>query len=374
MRLVTPAFLGGADQGSEWRTPPIKALLRQWWRIAFAPKVNFDEDELREAEGVLWGHAWLNYAHGGREPKTWALRSGVSVALMAIPNPLDISGRESSLRAGAPVIHPNVQPRPGMRPGPGDRGAEVGSLLYLGYGPLGTRGQTHPPALAASPTSPQKARLILSWKDSGDDEGVWLDQVLKLIHLFGCIGGRSRNGFGSIELLGDDNKPIANLDDASFLRSLSIDLERCLDLDWPHAIGADQKGPLVWTTKEAIATWQEAMKSIAELKIAFRTSLQPGTGGVAERHILAYPVTNHRVRAWGNQARLANQLRFKVHRVQGPQGKDRFVALAFHLPHRLPEALASRLSDPERKWVRAHELEIWRKVHAVLDEKMARLA
>ncbi len=37
--FTTPAFLGNADQQAQWRTPPFKALLRQWWRVVHAPKV-----------------------------------------------------------------------------------------------------------------------------------------------------------------------------------------------------------------------------------------------------------------------------------------------------------------------------------------------
>ena len=33
LRMVTPAFLGDADQRGEWRTPPFKTLVRQWWRV-----------------------------------------------------------------------------------------------------------------------------------------------------------------------------------------------------------------------------------------------------------------------------------------------------------------------------------------------------
>ncbi len=45
----TPAFLGNADQQAQWRTPPFKALLRQWWRVASA-KVELRRGPLREAE------------------------------------------------------------------------------------------------------------------------------------------------------------------------------------------------------------------------------------------------------------------------------------------------------------------------------------
>jgi len=36
VRFLTPAFLGDAEQNGRWRTPPFKALLRQWWRMAYA--------------------------------------------------------------------------------------------------------------------------------------------------------------------------------------------------------------------------------------------------------------------------------------------------------------------------------------------------
>lgn len=32
LRFQTPAFLGNAQQQGPWRTPPFKALLRQWWQ------------------------------------------------------------------------------------------------------------------------------------------------------------------------------------------------------------------------------------------------------------------------------------------------------------------------------------------------------
>jgi CRISPR-associated protein Cmr1 len=59
LRLVTPAFLGNADQSGQWRTPPIKALLRQWWRVAYAAEQAgaVDVAAMRAAEGRLFGVA-----------------------------------------------------------------------------------------------------------------------------------------------------------------------------------------------------------------------------------------------------------------------------------------------------------------------------
>ena len=59
LHFATPAFLGNAEQSGQWRTPPIKALLRQWWRVAYAAAqpgaVNVGA--MREAEGRLFGSA-----------------------------------------------------------------------------------------------------------------------------------------------------------------------------------------------------------------------------------------------------------------------------------------------------------------------------
>ncbi|HNN87504.1 MAG TPA: hypothetical protein PKK14_08345, partial [Pseudomonadales bacterium] len=59
VRFNTPAFLGNAEQNAQWRTPPFKALLRQWWRVAYAAEKQFKVNvaEMRKAEGDLFGVA-----------------------------------------------------------------------------------------------------------------------------------------------------------------------------------------------------------------------------------------------------------------------------------------------------------------------------
>src|SRR5690606_24563642 len=59
VRFLTPAFLGNAEQSGQWRTPPFKALLRQWWRVAYAASGGFNVDvlKMRQEEGLLFGNA-----------------------------------------------------------------------------------------------------------------------------------------------------------------------------------------------------------------------------------------------------------------------------------------------------------------------------
>jgi CRISPR-associated protein Cmr1 len=66
LSFATPAFVGDAAQQAQWRTPPLKALIRQWWRVVKAPQVGFSvdgPDGLRAAENKLFGSASDNKSH-----------------------------------------------------------------------------------------------------------------------------------------------------------------------------------------------------------------------------------------------------------------------------------------------------------------------
>lgn len=346
IRFLTPAFLGDAEGKGRWRTPPFKALLREWWRIAAAKAHGYDWRRLREAEGELFGHAFLKH-----NDHTWASRSRVRIRL-------------SEWRPGAlsnwnvnvtPVQHREVQ----------RQGGRIDPLLYLGYGPLTFRGRTtltREPAIAAGETAELE---------------IWpLDAVLKatleLIHAFGTLGGRCRNGWGSIAL---ERQRGTSLEDMRKLAERHArPLEACLQQDWPHAFGKDHRGLLCWRTKQTYHLWEEALRELADVKIKFRTNLtwKHNPTKLDDRHILAYPVTNHKV-ANLSQERLANQLRFKV-----VQDGSRFRGLAYHLPHKVPAtpktgSLYSKFSSHDRSQVLARQRQIWQRVHGVLDREMTRL-
>lgn len=55
LQLASPAFLGGADQRGSWRTPPLKALIREWWRIAVAPELGYEHRQMKQHETRLFG-------------------------------------------------------------------------------------------------------------------------------------------------------------------------------------------------------------------------------------------------------------------------------------------------------------------------------
>lgn len=346
LQLAAPAFLGDADQRGTWRTPPLKALIREWWRIAVAPEVGYDENALKAREKALFGTA----ADDSREGN---LKSRIRLGLSDWHE-----GTCKQWEAGeARVTHPEVKDRNTGNARP------VGAELYLGYGPLVFQQGTQLKNGAAL-QSKDSNTLKLAFPEIHASE---LASALSLAHWFGTIGGRSRNGWGSLAWQALANSPALpalsklTLEQTGCMRPLT----RCLDLDWPHAIGSDGKGVLVWEGKQAFASWREAMRFLAQTKIGFRVALGFSSGDnspkVEPRHVIAYPVTKHHVGQWGRNVRLANTLRFKLH----SEADGTLRALIYHTP-----------CKPTLPHHGIDLLDTWQRVHRHLDAnpQLTRLA
>lgn len=349
----TPAFLGNADQVAQWRTPPIKALIRQWWRVVKAPDFARNVDTLRHAEGKLFGSA------ADIEPNR-SLQSKLRIRLDGVDR-LD-SWSEGKLRQW-----PADEPRE-FHP---EEDRPVGTELYLGYGPLEHDKATRQARLSISKSSgaqrtaiddKARAQLRLRLPAAAAPE---IEAALQLVQWFGTLGSRSRNAWGSLQLeckAGPALRPLSAAALTPYLRPL----RQCLEHDWPHAVGSDALGPLVWQTPER-ESWRAVMQDLARLKIAFRTEGAPfpdaRPGALAGRHLMGYPVTHHDVElpGWGRKGRLANQLRFKLNRVGG----NRLRGVIVHLPCRLPPPLVAGAHGPI-----PDELSLWQAVHCVLQEQV----
>ena len=355
LKFLTPAFLGNADQSGQWRTPPFKALLRQWWRVAMAKKHGYDWVKIRETEGRLFGHAWLENDKDEKSNKVSGQASRVQIRLETWDK-----GNLRKWDNDPTVFHKEVKPN----------GGNVGAHLYMGYGPLNYNGHNRQTALKgdAAIDAGQENILRLGWPNNEST----LSSVLSLIHWFGTVGGRSRNGWGSLDLHSDENThvPALNKNDPLIL-DIARPFGECLKLEWPHALGLSDDGKLlIWQTKKPCRKWQDTMQDLAKIKIEFRTQFKfnsNNNGPFQERHLLAYPVTNHTVNGFDGRQRLANQLRFKV-----IQTSDGYRGIAYHLPCRMPDTLVKKLRDD--KWQDPKcQKQVWEKVHAVLDEQMKRI-
>jgi CRISPR-associated protein Cmr1 len=187
-----------------------------------------------------------------------------------------------------------------------------------------------------------------------------VQSTLRLIDAFGAIGSRSRNGWGCFAW----NKAM-DVSGLSFRKFIDA-----FDRDYPHCLGADDKGLLLWKTKDSRTTWQDCMKDLAEVYISIRAGsrqkgipkLDVNLGNPPERHLLGYPVTNHNIMkpGWGRQGRHASALRLIVRKeTDGHRG------YILHLPHLFSEVMWQNGTQ--------EQIKIWQKVHVTLDKLCRRV-
>ncbi|PIZ22322.1 MAG: hypothetical protein COY49_09110 [Comamonadaceae bacterium CG_4_10_14_0_8_um_filter_57_29] len=339
----TPAFLGNAEQQAQWRTPPFKALLRQWWRVVKAPDVGYDHHKLLQLENALFGNA-ADDARAGPSG-----RSKVQLRLSSWE-----SGTLHGVAKGEMVKHEEVPSK------------QVGANLYLGYGPIGG-------SAARTAIDPKAPMLTLKLRFSAEFESE-IRIAMQLAHWFGSVGSRSRNGFGAVHFEGDGLLPAKDLKaEALTAQRVLLATSQCLCREWPHAIGVDiENTPTIWrllkvegNKLDGFGRWEDVMRVLAQIKIAVRTAplFKFQGGGPAghdtpqPRHLLSYPAGNsHSVNGWGKDGRMANQVRFKVHR----RLDGKFMAVIVHLPCSLPDKLAHALKgvipDQEKVWAEVHRL------------------
>ena len=306
IRFNTPAFLGDAGQNGRWRTPPFKHLLREWWRVAWAMQNEPGNwRQMREVEGRLLGHAWLEN-DTNRSKRVSARKSKVLMRL-------------SNWKPGAMQAMPKTKPAAAKAPA---------SSLYLGYGPVKdatTLNMPHPIDFGES------GIWKLAWPEVEGAE--YLETALSLIDHYGALGGRSRNGWGSVSL--NNSGPVT---DARLFRSW----RQCLDYEWAHAIGRDDDGPLIWKTP-ARNEWKHVIEDLG----AIRKLTNAIPGNRSQRKLLNQPVG-------GKGDRLPSTLRFKVRK--DDQGE--FYGVIFHMP-----CLPPRQFRPDRQTIE----QVWRQVHQYLD-------
>ncbi|MBH2042700.1 MAG: hypothetical protein I8H87_04000 [Comamonadaceae bacterium] len=326
LRFQTPAFLGNAQQQGQWRTPPFKALLRQWWRVAVAQQIRYNTEMLRQQENALFGTA----ADGEGDSRQSQIRLRLSHWNM---------GQLKDWPSHGTLRHPEVS-------------APVGSDLYLGFGPLeydrASRSTAIKSKAAIQAGDTATVNLAVPPEHAHD-----IQTALWLMDRYGTLGGRSRNGWGSLSLQPVDDGTAAL--DSQLSGQLALPWQDALQRDWPHALGTDAKGALVWQTA-AFDDWKKLIQELARIKIALRTQFSFNSGKDAPapeaRHWLSYPVTNHSVKSWGGNARLPNSLRFKVRPALG--NPKQLVGVIFHVPCLPPPSFQPHVATIQNVWQTVH--------------------
>lgn len=303
VRFVTPAFLGNAEQKGQWRTPPFKALLRQWWRVAYAADARFKVDvaSMRREEGLLFGHVGLDDGRAESDSRIAAYKSRIRIRLGTT------TGGGEAWTIGT---------QKGVKPLPD--GLETS---YAWFG-LINRGADLPDRAGIGVGKVEAVRqLQLAFPDEYEKQ---MQRVITLAHAFGLLGSRSRGGWGALHIDG-----VAALE-AKELQQYACDLAHCLEGDWAMALAKDDQGLCVWDSKIEFDDWSKAMAFIATRRKQVRTALKQGRD---LRPALGF----------ASPGRMPSPLRWKVM----AQEKHKLTVRAFALPHRIPDDGGRRLSQQD---------------------------
>lgn len=324
--IITPMFLGNASQEAELRAAPFKGLLRYWWRVANGVKYK-EHKELLKAENHIFG-----------SPDETGGKSQVTIKVVA--NSKMIQGQSTFSNPGL-IDHPECE-RSKHKTNPLNYLAGMGLIHYK-------KGILH------SYFSPGgKFSLVVSASHEAVKD---VEASLNLFNIFGAIGSRSRNGWGSFYWKGNQDSPVSSV------RNFSDAFDR----DYPHCLGQDNKGPLFWKTKQARPNWEDCMKDLAEIYVSIRAGneqlhipkLEVNSGSPPDRHLLGYPITNHN-KVWGPQGRHASALRLLVRKEHS--GHRGYI---LHLPH--------LFSTDMWKNGKERQMKIWqKKVYPTLDKLCTR--
>ena len=291
LKLTSPAFMGNAEQKGQWRTPPIKALLRQWWRVAYAAQHGFkiSVPDMRQKEGRLFGFA----------------------ADIGLKN-----GQGDSLQAQQSLLRLRLMEAKGKNPwtlGSQQGVAPLSDKLDTSYAWFGLikRGNNGPDKTAIKPDDIEGRRLL----KLALPEQHWpqIQQSLQLINQFATLGSRSRGGWGSLQLEGVE--PLT----AAQLNKYARPLDQCLADDWAMSLAVDSHGLLCWQSNKAYKDWAAAMSFIALQRKLVRGELKLPQN---RREAVGFANSN---------GRMPSPLRWKV--VPKAAGVQ---VIAFALPHQIP--------------------------------------
>jgi len=318
--FTTPAFLGNAEQGAQWRTPPFKALLRQWWRVAYASGQGFDIDpsDMLHEEGRLFGHAWLKKDVDEKGKSVAARKSLVRIRLQD-PEEGDNGWRRGTQKGVSPL------------PSSIDYGYAWFGLINRG------NGQLDRDAIKSVQDSSREGLCILdlAFPETCADR---LDQIITLVHAFGQLGSRSRGGWGGVHI--DDVTPLSNRE----LLPYSRPWKSCLTTDWALSLASDENGPWIWQSRIECDRWVDLMKVVARNRKQVRTALK-ALHGRDLRRALGFASGSHRMPSplrWKPFINLNGKLQLRV----------------FAMPHRIPETAGQGLLkvDLERAWKKVCEV------------------
>ncbi len=257
IEFITPAFLGGADGNAEVRTAPFKSLLRRWWRIV---KSDLKPEELWKQESRLFGSTEKD--PDSKDGKSFG-RSRIELKIVDKTRVrfLEVNTVEKDDIKFGNVLNPSTE-------------CSVEAASYLGYGVIEMKKINTPdgrPKRIAKITRKcvqPNSRLTLSI-DIPSEYKEDMIQTLYYIDLFGTIGSKSKNGFGSIAVkpIGFDFKKCAP-------RYENIEEIMYNGKHYSNSLVSDDTGALMWRTNKVENDYSKIMNILCDNYITVKSWLK----------------------------------------------------------------------------------------------------
>ncbi|MDW8345848.1 MAG: type III-B CRISPR module RAMP protein Cmr1 [Bacteroidia bacterium] len=197
---VTPMFLGGADMNTpEIRVPAIKGALRFWWRAMNAHLVQKKNDKwdysvLKQYETAIFG---------GTDP---ALQSRVKLRL---DNPSLSTPRENFEK-----LDKKSKNRVSIYVSKIGKQITISTMKYLGYGLYDFKDNTKNrnylegswDLICEYPENPVTVKIKENKAELEKEINIEkeLQIAFSMLNLFGTLGSKARNGFGSVQITSKD--------------------------------------------------------------------------------------------------------------------------------------------------------------------------
>jgi CRISPR-associated protein Cmr1 len=238
VELVTPAFLGGADQSAELRSPPFKAALRWWWRVLFGARYGAD---IFQKESELFGST-----------------DGASKVRIEVSGVVTVESSDSNAR--------NFKGR-----SYGQFNLDI--IDYLAYGPC-QRDKVLKKNVYRTYLAPNSSFLLNVYAPR--EKEAEIGSCLQALFAFGGVGSRSRNGLGSLRLIKSSSE-----------KKYNVNWQENKKLQGFPTISAASM--LFETSKQDYDKWQDALSEIGIAYWEARMSLEE-SGVYDKRGLLASPI------------------------------------------------------------------------------------
>lgn len=246
--VLTPMFLAGADQGCvELRSASVKGQLRFWWR---AQHPGLSPAELWQREGEIFGFA------GEKKNR----RSSFALLMEEI----DLRRSRNSL-PNADYTKFEVQRSDG-------RTIVANFLEYLAYGTYERNKEQKRNILIREYLAPGSTfRLTLRFREDKHLEEVV--KALKAFILFGGLGSKSRNGYGSFRVTVED-APEKIKQEIEQLKPDKPFMQELCSFKGVPSFSAFCKGARLFRTKDIYPSWDRCLVELARAYREARLSLE----------------------------------------------------------------------------------------------------